>query len=105
MQTGDEKLTITIGVDGWIILCFSAVMLVPVTYYVCIVFWIPRTARERIQYAIGCFIYIVGGPFINIVVLFYAVWNVDSFGWGKTRRVIADPTTQETATAPIDEEK
>nr|KAK5444925.1 hypothetical protein LTR18_004630 [Exophiala xenobiotica] len=92
-------------VEGWIILCFASIMLVPVTYYICIVFWLPRTFRERVQYAIGCMMYVCGGPFINIMVLFYALYYVDSFGWGKTRKVIADATVREKVGVPVDEEK
>ena len=36
--------------------------------------------------------YVFCGPFINITVLLYASYYMDSFGWGKTRRIIAqDP--------------
>lgn len=80
-------------------------MLVPVTYYICIVFWLPRTLRERVQYAIGCVMYVCGGPFINIMVLFYALYYVDSFGWGKTRKVVAEATVREKVAVPVDEEK
>ena len=44
----------------------------------------------RAQYLIGLFVYLFAGPFINIAVLAYALWNLDSFGWGKTRVVIAE---------------
>jgi len=32
-------------------------------------------------------VYIILGPFLNISVLAYALWNMDNFGWGKTRQV------------------
>ncbi|KAK5275389.1 hypothetical protein LTR40_013111, partial [Exophiala xenobiotica] len=39
------------------------------------------------------------------MVLFYALYYVDSFGWGKTRKVIADATVREKVGVPVDEEK
>jgi hypothetical protein len=83
-------------------------MLVPLLYYFCIVFWIPRTFREKLQYTLGCCIYVTCGPFINIIVLLYAVYNVDSFGWGKTRRVVSVVNAETNAVivpVPVDEEK
>lgn len=80
-------------------------MLVPVLYYIFIIFWLPRGFRERLQYAIGCLCYILGGPFINIAVLFYSVYYVDSFGWGKTRKVAAEQPTNLQVTVPVDEER
>ena len=38
---------------------------------------------------LGRSIYIVFGPFLNIAVLIYATIYMDSFGWGKTRKVVA----------------
>jgi hypothetical protein len=87
-------------------MCFSAVMLVPVTYYIGMAIWIPRKILDRVQYLIGLPIYLVCGPFINIIVLFYAILNVDSFGWGKTRKVVAEvaPPQHTTAMLSSDEE-
>lgn len=34
--------------------------------------------------------YMFCGPFLNISVLLYACWYMDSFGWGKTRKVVAE---------------
>ena len=79
-------------------------MLVPILYYFCIVLWIPQTFREKLQYLIGLLIYIVCGPFLNIFVLFYALWNMDSFGWGKTRRVVSDANNEKAAASNADEE-
>ncbi|KAL1624899.1 hypothetical protein SLS54_003623 [Diplodia seriata] len=89
-------------VPWFIILAFAAVMLTPLTYYLCIAIWLPRTALERAQYLAGCALYTFCGPFINISVLFYAVWNMDSFGWGKTRKVIStDDSSDEPVVVPI----
>lgn len=63
-------------------------MIFPVLYYVCIVFWLPRTMTQRIQFLLGLCIYVVGGPFLNMYVLAYSLWNMDSFGWGKTRKIV-----------------
>lgn len=77
-------------------------MVTPLTYYICITFWLPRTFRERVQYLAGCCLYVFCGPFINITVLFYAVWNMDSFGWGKTRKVVStDDSSSEEAVVAV----
>jgi hypothetical protein len=78
------------GVDWWVILAFSSIVLIPAGYYFCIVFWLPRTAVEKTQYLIGLSIYLIVGPFINITVLAYSLWNMDEFGWGKTRKVVEE---------------
>lgn len=39
--------------------------------------------------------YIFCGPFLNIAVLLYASFYMDSFGWGKTRKVISEETSKE----------
>jgi chitin synthase len=74
----------------WIILAFVGVMIVPVLYYIGMAAWLVRGNLQRLQYLLGLFVFIVAGPFVNIAVLLYAVWNMDSFGWGKTRKVLAD---------------
>lgn len=43
------------------------------------------------QYLAGLVIYIFLGPFLNILVLSYALWNIDNFAWGKTRKVVKEP--------------
>lgn len=75
----------------WIILAFASVMILPVFYYACIVFWQPRGVRERVQYLMGLFIYIVFGSFLNILVMVYALWNLNNFSWGRTRLVVTEP--------------
>ncbi|RJE26484.1 Chitin synthase [Aspergillus sclerotialis] len=92
-------------VDGWVILCFASIIIVPVLYYIGIIVWLPRGFREKLQYAVGCLCYIVGGPFINVAVLFYSVYFVDSFGWGKTRKVATEQPTDAQVAVPIDEER
>jgi len=83
------------GVPVAIIMAFVSVMLIPVCYYLCIPLWITKSWRERFQFWMGCACYIFCGPFINIAVLLYAVWNMDSFGWGKTRKVISTDESSE----------
>jgi chitin synthase len=75
----------------WVILAFSSVMILPVVYYTLVVFWQPRGLRERVQYLIGLFIYVVFGSFLNILVLVYALWNMNNFSWGRTRQVVKEP--------------
>ena len=72
-------------------MCFVAVMVIPMIYYFFIPVWLCKRWTERFQFWLGCLMYIFCGPFINIAVLCYAVWNMDSFGWGKTRKVIVEP--------------
>lgn len=72
-----------------IIMAFVTVMLIPVVYYACIPLWLLDSWVERFQFWLGCMLYIFCGPFINIAVLLYACWYMDSFGWGKTRKVVA----------------
>ena len=52
--------------------------------------WLPRNWLERRQFLLGLAIFVTCGPFINISVSTYAIFNMDSFGWGKTRQVIAE---------------
>jgi chitin synthase len=68
-------------------------MIIPLIYYVCIVIWIPRGILARVQYLVGCVIYIFCGPFINICILLYACYHMDSFDWGKTRKVCTEEST------------
>lgn len=71
-------------------MCFVSVMLIPITYYLLMTLWLPRTMLEKTQFLLGLVEFVIFGPFINISVMIYAVWNMNSFGWGKTRRIITD---------------
>jgi len=73
-------------------------MIIPLIYYIGIAIWLPRNAVERAQYLIGLAIFTFCGPFINISVLLYAVYNMDSFGWGKTRQVVTEETDNDSDT-------
>jgi chitin synthase len=70
-------------------MAFVSVMLVPILYYLVIPLWITSSWMERIQFWLGLILYVFCGPFICIAVLIYALWNMDSFGWGKTRKVVS----------------
>ncbi|KAF5984138.1 chitin synthase [Fusarium coicis] len=74
----------------WIIMAFAGIMIVPLIYYVIMAVWLPQSMLERFQYLFGLFIFVVLGPFLNIAVMVFAVLNMDSFGWGKTRKVITE---------------
>lgn len=63
-------------------------MLVPIMYYIIIAVWHPRGVRERFQYLAGLSMYIFLGPFLNIIVLLFALRGIDNFAWGKTRKVV-----------------
>lgn len=65
-------------------------MVIPLIYYALITVWMPRNLHERLQYLLGLSIFTICGPFLNISVLLYACKNMDQFGWGKTRKVIAE---------------
>ncbi|KAI1859957.1 uncharacterized protein JN550_011768 [Neoarthrinium moseri] len=74
----------------WIILIFAIIMIIPLCYYLTMVIWMPRNTLERCQFLLGLSIFTLMGPFINIGVTVYAIRNMDNFGWGKTRKVIAE---------------
>lgn len=76
----------------WIIMAFAGVMIIPLAYYIIMAFWLPRTFKDSMQYLVGLFLFVVSGPFLNITVMLFACYNMDSFGWGKTRLVVSDET-------------
>ncbi|RFN53729.1 chitin synthase [Fusarium flagelliforme] len=69
---------------------FAGIMIIPLIYYVIMAVWLPQSMLERFQYLLGLFIFVVLGPFLNIAVMVFAVFNMDSFGWGKTRKVVTE---------------
>jgi hypothetical protein len=71
-------------------LIFASIMIIPLLYYLTMIIWMPRSALERFQFILGLSIFTVFGPLINICVTLYAVKNMDNFGWGKTRKVVAE---------------
>ncbi|CAO2658410.1 Nn.00g061330.m01.CDS01 [Neocucurbitaria sp. VM-36] len=77
-------------VKTWIIMCFVSVMLVPIVYYVFIPLWFTSAWKIRVQFWAGLIFFVCCGPFINISVLLYASFYMDSFGWGKTRKVVTE---------------
>jgi chitin synthase len=84
-------------VPAWIIMCFVSVMLVPIVYYLCIPLWLTKSWVIRVQFWTGLFMYVFCGPFLNIAVLLYASFYMDSFGWGKTRKVISEDDSAATS--------
>ncbi|KAJ8118107.1 hypothetical protein OPT61_g839 [Boeremia exigua] len=82
-------------VATWIIMAFVSVMLVPIVYYILIPAWFHNNWKERVQFWAGLFFFVICGPFINVAVLFYACFYMDSFGWGKTRKVITEQDSGE----------
>ncbi|KAH9877748.1 hypothetical protein J1614_002965 [Plenodomus biglobosus] len=61
-------------------------------YMFALAFWMPKTRKAKWQYIVGLVVYIFTGPFLTLYVLFYTTWHMDSFGWGKTRKVISEET-------------
>jgi chitin synthase len=88
----------------WIIMCFVGVMLIPISYYIFMAVWLPRSIKERAQYLAGLSLFVFCGPFLNITVMVFAVFNMDSFGWGKTRKVIEDNESEKNAGGSSDPE-
>ncbi|KAI0097103.1 glycosyltransferase family 2 protein [Daldinia grandis] len=74
----------------WLIMIFASIMIIPLCYYIGLTVWLCKTWLERGQYLIGLAIFTTCGPFINICVTLYACVYMDNFGWGKTRKVIAE---------------
>ncbi|KAI1409524.1 glycosyltransferase family 2 protein [Hypoxylon sp. FL1857] len=74
----------------WIIMMFASIMIVPLLFYLSMAVWMCRNWLERRQYLLGLGIFTICGPFINICVTLYACVYMDNFGWGKTRKVIAE---------------
>jgi chitin synthase len=57
-----------------------------------LVFWMPKGRKAKCQFLVGLVIYFFTGPFLTILVLFYTMWHLDAFSWGKTRQVISEDT-------------
>lgn len=70
-------------------MAFVSVMLVPVTYYLCIPLWLLKGSRSCFQFWAGRFL-MSFETFHEHLVLIYGCWNIDSVGREKTRKVIAD---------------
>ena len=83
-------------------MAFVSVMLVPVVYYWCIPLWLCSKWLDRVQFWLGCLMYMFCGPFLNISVLIYACIYMDSFGWGKTRKVITEGETEDPSQQKIE---
>ncbi|RMZ42118.1 hypothetical protein AFCA_006821 [Aspergillus flavus] len=86
-------------VEAWIIFCFIAIALIPIVYYLLIPFWHIKQWHDASRFWIGCLIYIICGPFVNIAILLYSCYYLDSFGWGKTRQVVAEDNRDENGQA------
>lgn len=44
----------------------------------------------RVRFVVGFFIYLVASPFMNMIIIVYALLHCDEFSWGKTRAVAQD---------------
>ncbi|KAF1999708.1 glycosyltransferase family 2 protein [Amniculicola lignicola CBS 123094] len=73
---------------NYIFLGLMCVLFFRYIYSFCIVFWLPRTWLETLQYFVGYFVHFLLSPFVNITVLVYSLFHADDFKWGKTRQVI-----------------
>lgn len=55
-----------------------------------------------VQFWAGLLIYIFAGPFCRMIVLCYSVHQLDSLGWGKTRKIVEDVPNGEKSTIGIE---
>ncbi|CAK3806006.1 Hypothetical predicted protein [Lecanosticta acicola] len=74
----------------WMSMMFVSIMMIPITWYLVVPLWHIKKWKASIQYYCGLLLFIGSGPFLAIFVLTYALINMDRFGWGKTRKVIAE---------------
>jgi chitin synthase len=74
----------------WLVMTFIGIMMIPIFYYIIMAIWLPQTFKARMQYLFGLSMFVTCGPFLNISVMTYAIFNMDNFGWGKTRAVVKD---------------
>jgi chitin synthase len=86
----------------WVIMAFASIMFVPLTYYVIVAIWLPRSTLERCQYLLGLLMFTTCGPFINISVSLYAIAFMDNFGWGKTRKVVSEDNEKAEGAAEVE---
>jgi chitin synthase len=49
------------------------------------------------QYLAGLVIYLFVSPFLSITILLYALYHLNHFSWGKTRRAISDESDSKAA--------
>lgn len=69
----------------WIL---TGIVQIVTVYKLLIPLWIPMTTKEKLIYYLFYPVYYVVSPFMGIMVLCYSMYNMDDFGWGKTRTVI-----------------
>ncbi|KAI1326660.1 chitin synthase-domain-containing protein [Xylariaceae sp. FL0255] len=74
----------------WKTLLLVGIMLIPYLYYLSMAVWMCRNALERTQFMLGLLIFTIIGPIINILIMVYAIYCMDNFGWGKTRKIVAN---------------
>ncbi|OAG13919.1 hypothetical protein CC77DRAFT_1002156 [Alternaria alternata] len=80
------------SVPWYITVAFLGGVIVPYMYMLTLVFWMPKGRKAKCQFLVGLVIYFFTGPFLTILVLFYTMWHLDAFSWGKTRQVISEDT-------------
>jgi len=57
---------------------------------VAIVFWIPRSPKDKAQYLAGLLVHVLWSPILTQIVLFYSITHSDDFKWGKTREAVEE---------------
>jgi chitin synthase len=81
-----------IDVPWYVTVGFLGGVIVPYMYMLTLVFWMPKGRQAKCQFLVGLVIYFFTGPFLTIFVLFYTMWHLDAFSWGKTRQVVSEDT-------------
>ena len=73
-----------------LLLYLSIVMMIPFVYALSIPLFIKPfdSVRDIIIYYFGFLLYVCFGFLLNSIVLCYALINMDTFSWGKTRKII-----------------
>ncbi|KAH9203656.1 chitin synthase-domain-containing protein [Leptodontidium sp. 2 PMI_412] len=78
------------SVPWYVTVGFLGGVIIPYIYMVTLVFWMPPTPKAKAQFLLGLVIYFFTGPFLTIAIQFYTTYHLDSFSWGKTRRVVSE---------------
>ncbi|KAK0391145.1 hypothetical protein NLU13_0646 [Sarocladium strictum] len=73
--------------DNKLFVGLISVLLFRYVYSFMIVTWLPHTPMARVRFVVGFFIYLFASPFMNLIILAYALLHCDEFSWGKTRAV------------------
>jgi chitin synthase len=84
-----------------LMLYLSIIILIPIVYSFLIPLVIRPLSIKQTGYYYGSFLfYLLFGSIINLGTYFYALLNMDTIKWGKTRTIVKNLSTTTTITAP-----